>query len=41
MTDDAKPIERFKVVARCGTDSTMRHSAYAFIRPRAAQDKEG
>ena len=30
-------VERLKVVARCGTDSTMRHSAYAFI----AQDPEG
>ena len=30
-------VERLKVVARCGTDSTMRHSAYAFM----AQDPDG
>ena len=24
-------VERLKVVARCGTDSTMRHFAYAFM----------
>ena len=30
-------VERLKVVARCGTDSTMRHSAYAF----RAQDPDG
>ena len=30
-------VERLKVVARCGTDSTMRHSAYASM----AQDPDG
>ena len=30
-------VERLKVVARCGTDSTMRHSAYAFM----AQNPDG
>ena len=30
-------VERLNVVARCGTDSTMRHSAYAFM----AQDPDG
>lgn len=30
-------VQRLKVVARCGTDSTMRHSAYAFM----AQDPDG
>ena len=30
-------VERLKVVARCGTDSTMRHSAYAFM----AQNQDG
>ena len=30
-------VERLKVFARCGTDSTMRHSAYAFM----AQDPDG
>ena len=30
-------VERLKVVSRCGTDSTMRHSAYAFM----AQDPDG
>lgn len=30
-------VEGLKVVARCGTDSTMRHSAYAFM----AQDQDG
>ena len=30
-------MERLQVVARCGTDSTMRHSAYAFM----AHDPEG
>ena len=30
-------VERLNVVARCGTDSTMRHSAYAFM----AQNPDG
>lgn len=30
-------VERLKVVARCGTDSTMRHFAYASM----AQDPDG
>ena len=30
-------MQRLKVVARCGTDSTMRHSAYAFM----AADPDG
>lgn len=38
MIDTSKEaVERLKVIARCGTDSTMRHSAYAFM----AQDPEG
>ena len=40
MTNDEQMpelVERLKVVARCGTDSTMRHSAYAFM----AQDPDG
>ena len=37
MTDTRELVERLKVVARCGTDSTMRHSAYAFM----AQDPDG
>lgn len=35
MTDDLK--ERLKVVARCYTDSAMRHFAYAFME----QDPDG
>ena len=40
MTNDEQMpelVDRLKVVARCGTDSTMRHSAYAFM----AQDPDG
>ena len=40
MTNDEQMpelVERLKVVARCGTDSTMRHSAYASM----AQDPDG
>ena len=40
MTNDEQMpelVERLKVVARCGTDSTMRHSAYAFM----AQNPDG
>lgn len=37
MTDTRELVERLKVVAHCGTDSTMRHSAYAFM----AQDPDG